>query len=220
VRGAEAVGRLGVRVTGGRLLGRRLRSAPAGTRPSSDRVRVALFARLGDLEGARVLDLYAGTGTLGIEALSRGAEAVVFSERAPRSLAVLRENVQALGLEAQARILAGDAVRTIARLGREGARFDLVLLDPPYAAGEVGRALEALVAARLLVPGAVVVVESGRRHPVPAVEGLAALDERRYGDTLITRLAAAAPDGSGGSAAAKAGRPARPPEEAGAPDDD
>lgn len=209
----------GVRVTGGRLLGRRMRAAPAGTRPSSDRVRVALFARVGDLAGASVLDLYAGTGTLGIEALSRGAEIVVFSERAPRSLAILRENVQALGLEAQVRILAGDAVRTVARLGREGARFDLVLLDPPYAADEVGRALEALVAARVLVPGAMVVVESGRRHPVPPVEGLAAVDERRYGDSLITRLTAAAPDEPGGSAAAKAGRPAPPPEEAGAPDE-
>jgi pantetheine-phosphate adenylyltransferase len=206
-----------MRVTGGRLGGRRLRAAPPGTRPSSDRVRVALFARLGDLAGARVLDLYAGTGTLGIEALSRGAASAVFCERAPRSLAVLRENVQALGLEAQSRILAGDAVRSLVRLGREGARFELVLLDPPYAAGEAGRALAALVAAGVLAPGATVVVESGRRHPLPAVEGLAALDERRYGDSLITRLAAAAPGAGGGSAAptamevaGQAGRRRRP----------
>jgi len=152
---------------------------------------VALFARLGDLEGARVLDLYAGTGTLGIEAISRGAREVVFIESASRSLAVLRANLESLGLSEDARILAGDAVRGVQRLGREAARFDLALLDPPYAAGEVGRALEALVASRILAPGAMVVVESGRRHPVPVVEGLAPIDERRYGDTVITRLAAA-----------------------------
>jgi 16S rRNA (guanine966-N2)-methyltransferase len=181
-----------VRVTGGTYGGRRLRAAAPGTRPTSDRVRVALFARLGDLNGARVLDLYAGTGALGIEALSRGAREVVFIERASQSLAVLRGNIASLELGAAARILTGDAIKVIRRLGREAERFDLALLDPPYAAGEVGRALEALVAARILVPGAMVVVESGRRHPVPSVEGLAPIDERRYGDTVITRLAAGA----------------------------
>jgi 16S rRNA (guanine966-N2)-methyltransferase len=155
-------------------------------------VRVALFARLGDLTGARVLDLYAGTGALGIEALSRGAREAVFVERAPRSLAVLRANIATLELGAAARILTGDAILGVRRLGREGERFDLALLDPPYAAGEVGRALEALVAERILVPGGMVVVESGRRHPVPCVEGLAPIDERRYGDSVITRLAAGA----------------------------
>jgi 16S rRNA (guanine966-N2)-methyltransferase len=96
--------------------------------------------------------------------------------------------------------VSGDAVRAIHRLGRGSERFDLALLDPPYAAGEVGRALEALVAAQVLAPGAMVVVESGRRHPVPGVEGLASIDERRYGDTVITRLAAdAAATGGRGS---------------------
>ena len=189
-----------MRVTGGTLGGRRLRAAAAGTRPTSDRVRVALFARLGDLEGARVLDLYAGTGALGIEALSRGARGVVFIERAQRSLAVLRANLESLELTTVARILAGESVGGVRRLGREAARFDLALLDPPYAAGEVGRALEALVASKILAPGALVVVESGRRHPVPGVEGLAPIDERRYGDTVITRLAAAGHAERAGSA--------------------
>ena len=194
-----------MRVTGGRLGGRRLRAAASGTRPTADRVRVALFARLGDLDGARVLDLYAGTGALGIEALSRGAREVVFIERAPRSLAVLRANLTSLGLTTDSRILAGDSVRGVQRLGREAVRFDLVLLDPPYAAGEVGRALEALMTACVLAAGAAVVVESGRRHPVPSVEGLAPVDERRYGDTVITRLVAAGLAERAGSATTTAG---------------
>jgi 16S rRNA (guanine966-N2)-methyltransferase len=194
-----------VRVTGGSLAGRLLRSAPPGTRPTSDRVRVALFARLGDLDGASVLDLYAGTGTLGIEAISRGAAAAVFVERAPQSLAVLRMNITALELGTRARILSGDAVRAIERLGREAVRVDLALLDPPYAAREVGRALEALVAARVLAPEALVVVESGRRHPVPSVAGLARLDERRYGDSVITQFVAARPDERAGNVATAGG---------------
>jgi 16S rRNA (guanine966-N2)-methyltransferase len=97
------------------------------------------------------------------------------------------------------------AVRGLQRLGREAARFDLALLDPPYAAGEVGRALEALVATGVLAAGAAVVVESGRRHPVPNVEGLAPIDERRYGDTVITRLVAVGHGGRAGSGTPPAG---------------
>lgn len=184
------MGAIGLRVTGGTLGGRRLRAPRGGVRPSADRVREATFARLGDLAGAAVLDLYAGSGVLGVEAISRGAASVVFVERAPGSLSVLRANVELLGLGPVARIERGDAPRTVRRLGRSGQRFDLVLLDPPYAGDELGRALEALVASGVLARGAMVVVESGRRHPVPEVAGLAPLDERRYGDTVITRLSA------------------------------
>ncbi len=184
------MGAIGLRVTGGTLGGRRLRAPRGGVRPSADRVREATFTRLGDLAGAAVLDLYAGSGVLGVEAISRGAASVVFVERAPGSLSVLRANVELLGLGPVARIERGDAPRTVRRLGRNGQRFDLVLLDPPYAGDELGRALEALVASGVLARGAMVVVESGRRHPVPEVAGLAPLDERRYGDTVITRLSA------------------------------
>ena len=184
------MGAIGLRVTGGTLGGRRLRAPRGGVRPSADRVREATFTRLGDLAGAAVLDLYAGSGVLGVEAISRGAASVVFVERAPGSLSVLRANVELLGLGPVARIERGDAPRTVRRLGRSGQRFDLVLLDPPYAGDELGRALEALVASGVLARGAMVVVESGRRHPVPEVAGLAPLDERRYGDTVITRLSA------------------------------
>lgn len=153
-------------------------------------MREALFARLGDLEGARVLDLYAGSGALGIEALSRGADRACFVERSARALAVLRANLEQLGLGGRAELRAGDAVRVLRRLGRESLCFDLVLLDPPYAGDEAPRALRALRETGVLAPDATLVLERSRRHPVPRVEGFEIRDERRYGDTVITRLAA------------------------------
>ncbi len=163
-----------------------------GVRPSSDRVREALFGRLSDLDGLSVLDLYAGSGALGIEAISRGAAAAVFVERAPKVVKALRENLSALELDRITRVVAGDVVRAVDRLGRARERFDLVLLDPPYASGEPAGALEALVKAGVLGPDAMVVLERARRHPSPAVPGLSMLDERRYGDTVVVRYVAGA----------------------------
>jgi 16S rRNA (guanine966-N2)-methyltransferase len=182
-----------LRVTGGTLRSRRLRAPPRGVRPTSDRVRESLFAVLGDLSGSRVLDLYAGTGALGIEALSRGAEAVDFVERAPASLSALRANLESLGLAASTRVVRADVRAGLRRLAREGRRYDLVLLDPPYGAGAADAALAGLAESGLLAPGATVVVETARRHPVVAVPGLAVVDARSYGDTLVTRLVAEAP---------------------------
>jgi 16S rRNA (guanine966-N2)-methyltransferase len=172
-------------------------------RPTSDRVREAIFDRLGDLAGAAVLDLYAGTGALGIEAASRGAESVVFVERIPRCVAALRRNLAALGLRRGVRVVSGDVPGVVRSLGRRRERFDLVLLDPPYASDQALHALEALVAADVLAPGATLVLERGRRHPVPVPAGLAPIDERRYGDTIVTRLGPAA-DRTGASPASGA----------------
>jgi 16S rRNA (guanine(966)-N(2))-methyltransferase RsmD len=181
-----------MRVIAGRFGGRRLADAPGvGVRPTADRVREALFSSLGDLEGARVLDLYAGTGALGIEALSRGASAAVFVERSRAALAVLRSNLEALELNVRsgpAQVIRGDAGAVLRRLARAGERFDLVLLDPPYASGEAPRALEGLVEGGLLAHDAEVVLEASRRHPVTPVAGLVLRDQRRYGDTLIVRF--------------------------------
>lgn len=177
-----------MRVTGGTLGGRRLASAPRGVRPSADRVREALFARLPELaDGAEwsVLDLYAGTGALGIEALSRGAGRAVFVERSRAALAVLRRNLSGLGLEASSRVLALDARAAARRLAAEGERFRLVLADPPYADPGWGEALASLVAAGVLEPEALVVVERGRRHSLPEIPGLQTRDSRRYGDTVL-----------------------------------
>jgi 16S rRNA (guanine966-N2)-methyltransferase len=172
-----------MRVIAGRLGGRRL-TAPRGlaTRPTSDRVREALFSALGDVSGARVLDLYAGTGALGIEALSRGAAHATFVESARPALAALRENLAALGLEGAALVVA----RPVAAAALRGS-FDLIFADPPYAAvAEVPAALAALAAAGALAPGVRVVVEHAARDPAPAIGGLAPRPSRNYGDTAVT----------------------------------
>jgi 16S rRNA (guanine(966)-N(2))-methyltransferase RsmD len=175
-----------MRVIAGSLGGRRLK-APAGrrTRPTADRVREALFSMLGELSGARVLDLFAGTGALGIEALSRGARSAVFVERERGALEVLRENLRALGLGGElAQVRSLDAVAAVRAASEAGEKYDLLLIDPPY--GEARRWQSELAAAigPLLAPGARAVVESDRRAPlrldVPVER------ERRYGDTCIT----------------------------------
>ena len=179
-----------MRVIGGALRGRRLTVPRCGVRPTSDRVRESLFATLGDVSDAAVLDLYAGSGALGIEALSRGAACVVFVERAAQIASVLRRNLEALGLVDRSRVLRADAVRGIRTLAREGAGFDLVLADPPYAADALAALLPELAGAGILHAGATLVVERRRRHAVPVVVGLALVDHREYGDTVLTRFTA------------------------------
>jgi 16S rRNA (guanine(966)-N(2))-methyltransferase RsmD len=172
-----------MRVIAGRYRGRRLQ-APRGdaTRPTSDRVREALFSVLGArVDGARVLDLFAGSGALGIEALSRGAAEATFVDSAPGAIRAVRANLEAIGAGAEVR--RADARRFLGSASAAGREYDLVFLDPPYRlTGRLGGELtEALPA--VLAPGAVVVVESDRRAPLEL--GLPILDERRYGDTLI-----------------------------------
>jgi 16S rRNA (guanine966-N2)-methyltransferase len=172
-----------VRVVAGRWGGRRLQ-APAGdaTRPTSDRVREALFAILGDrVVGARVLDLFAGSGALGIEALSRGAAEATFVDSAPAAIRAVRANLEALGAQAELRRV--DARRFLGAASGRRRQYDLVFLDPPYRlAGRLGGELTVALTA-VLAPGAAVVAESDRRAPLELE--LPILDERRYGDTLI-----------------------------------
>jgi 16S rRNA (guanine966-N2)-methyltransferase len=169
-----------VRVVAGRFGGRRL-TAPAGsaTRPTSDRVREALFSVLGDVSGLEVLDLFAGSGALGIEALSRGAASVVFVERAPPAVKALATNIATLGIEA--RVHSGDARAFLRKARAAGETYDLVFLDPPYReADRLGRELDVPA---VLAPGGRIVTESDRRAPLEMA--LPITFERRYGDTLI-----------------------------------
>jgi 16S rRNA (guanine966-N2)-methyltransferase len=174
-----------VRVIAGRFGGRRL-SAPRGarTRPTSDRVREALFSVLGDLEGARVLDLFAGSGALGIEALSRGAAEATFVDSAPVALRALRDNLTALQIGAEvAEVRRADARSFLRSARKTGREYDLVFLDPPYRrAAALARELDRDLPA-VLSPGARVAVETGGQAPLDLA--LPLLDERRYGDTLI-----------------------------------
>jgi 16S rRNA (guanine966-N2)-methyltransferase len=175
-----------MRVIAGRLGGRRLK-APSGraTRPTSDRVREAVFAMLGGVEGTRVLDLFAGTGALGIEALSRGASSAVFIERDASVVKVLRGNLAALGIAPQAaEVRRADVPPALRSARARKETYDLVFIDPPYGqAHERGPELSAMLPS-LLSPGARVVVESDRRAPLELA--IALERHRRYGDTSIT----------------------------------
>lgn len=191
-----------MRVIGGFLRSRILARPPSGVRPTADRVREALFASLGSLEDAVVLDLYAGTGALGIEALSRGAARAVFVDKSDRSLRVLRQNLKTLELVEQARVVRAAVVPALRQLAGAGEHFDLALLDPPYASDDLEAALEELVASRVMAPEAIVVVETAKRHVLPEVAGLEECARRQYGDTQITRFQCQAPESSESSAAA------------------
>jgi len=181
-----------MRITGGTLRSRAIR-APRGqaTRPTSDRVREALFGILesaGVVGGARVLDLYAGTGALALEALSRGAGRAILVESSREALAAARGNVASLGLGDRARILAVDARDAVRRLEGEAA-FDLVLADPPWAlvdTGEALRVLADLARSSLLAGDGLIVLEHSSRTPPPEVEGLSQEQVRRYGDAALT----------------------------------
>ncbi len=187
-----------MRIIAGRLRGRTLGPVPDGVRPTADRVRESLFSVLGPIEGQRVLDLCAGTGALGLEAFSRGAESVVWVERSRRVARALTAGLAGLGLETGGalRLVVADAQTALRQLAAAGEpAFDLVFFDPPYASDERDAILAALFASTLVGPDSTVVVEGARRHPLPAVAGSRVIDERRYGDTVLTWLARAGTDG-------------------------
>jgi 16S rRNA (guanine(966)-N(2))-methyltransferase RsmD len=191
-----------MRVIGGHDRGRRLR-APRGlaTRPTADRVRVTLFDVLGPaVAGARVLDLFAGTGAVGIEALSRGAARVVLVERDQSALRALRANLAALDApRAAACVMAGDVLRLLPELGAQEGPFDLVFIDPPYATALAARTLEGLGATRICRAGTEVIVQHSTRTTLPTEPGLAPHRRpRQFGDTALTFLRAEeyTPDGS------------------------
>jgi 16S rRNA (guanine966-N2)-methyltransferase len=171
-----------LRVIAGIYKGREL-VAPKGraTRPTSDRVREALFSILGDVGGLTVLDLFAGSGALAIEALSRGAAEATLIDSSPAAVAAIARNLERLGIEAG--VHRTTVLRFLERAAANARQYDLVFLDPPYRhAGSLSEQLTAALTP-VLAPQARIVAESDRRRPLGL--GLELLDERRYGDTLL-----------------------------------
>ena len=178
-----------MRVIAGEARGMRL-TAPRGTttRPTTDRVKEALFSLLDSshrLDGARVLDLFAGSGALGIEALSRGAEHVVFIEKNRQALVSLQQNLLHTRFSDRAEVHPFDCLQALERLARHKIQFDLVLLDPPYQAGLHQKVIE-LVGATLLAADGLLVAETATRMPLPEHIGpCIQINRRIYGDTAL-----------------------------------
>ncbi len=187
-----------VRVIGGEYRGRKLR-APAGltTRPTADRVREALFSIIAArVEGARFLDGYAGTGAVGIEALSRGARRCVFIESDRAAARILEENVASVAAGDRARIITSPFSTTVRALAAEEGAFDLVFLDPPFGAGEILRALRLVATGSLLAPAGLVVAQHDSMLELPAAEG--PIERRRscrYGSSRLSFFSRSEPGG-------------------------
>ena len=187
-----------MRIIAGAFKGRRL-VTPRGetTRPTADQVRIALMDTLTPrLPDARVLDLFAGAGGVGLEALSRGAAHATFVERDARAVTALRANVEALGVGALTRVRRGDVLRELTALYRAGERFDIVFLDPPYDAALVETTLQSLGGGGLLLSeGLVIAQHFTKRAPAATIGALATFRTRRFGETTLTFYRATASPG-------------------------
>jgi 16S rRNA (guanine966-N2)-methyltransferase len=182
-----------MRIISGEARGRRLR-APRGaaTRPTADRVREALFNILGSAVGLSVLDLFAGTGALALEALSRGAAHATLVDHAEAAARVIHANLATLGYQDRARVLRLDVERALRLLERQGARFDVIFVDPPYDGQAAAATLAGLGAGSLLAPDALVVVEHDAKNRPPEQQGALRLGQRRkYGQTEVSFYEAA-----------------------------
>lgn len=181
-----------MRIISGTAKGRKLVSFKGDKiRPTADRVKESLFniiaSNFGPLEDRKVLDLFSGTGNLGIETLSRGAAGVIFVDENPRSMDVLRKNIDLCGFTGRSEIVIAKVENGIRLLSKKGRRFDLVFLDPPYEKGLVEKSLKEIVSEGVLEEGAVIVAEHSRREvPLMEYDGLTLADRRKYGDTEIS----------------------------------
>jgi 16S rRNA (guanine966-N2)-methyltransferase len=191
-----------VRITGGRFGGRTLAGPKdLAVRPTSDKVRQAVFNIIAHhefetgfaLDGARVIDLFAGTGAMGIEAVSRGAQFCLFVDEAAESRALLRANVEALQLTGHSKIWRRDATRLGAMSPGAGGPFELAFLDPPYRKHLLAPAMTSLVDGQWLAANALVVCECAEEEAAADVDGFTKLDERVYGDTRVVFYAFTSP---------------------------
>lgn len=180
-----------MRIITGTAKGRQLKP-PRGhdVRPTSDRVKESLFAILaGRVGDAAVADIFAGTGNLGLEALSRGAASAVFVDASPASIAIIRDNVVRTGLGDRAEILRSDALAAVDRFARAGRSFDLIFCDPPYNRGLPAAVLDKLAAVDILRPGGTVIIEHSRHEQLPeSLVNLKISRTERYGETLVSFL--------------------------------
>ncbi|HUR71687.1 MAG TPA: 16S rRNA (guanine(966)-N(2))-methyltransferase RsmD [Candidatus Limnocylindrales bacterium] len=178
-----------MKVIGGAARGRKLK-VPKGlaVRPTAARVKESLFNILQhDFSGLRVLDLFAGSGNVSIEALSRGALAAVLVDESARTAAVIRDNLMKLDLSSRAQVWIAPVRRSLRKLDKAGEKFDLIFLDPPYEKGLVATTINDIAKSSLLSPAGVVVVEhSGRETVKPSYGDLVLNDQRRYGDTCLS----------------------------------
>ncbi|WP_269636732.1 16S rRNA (guanine(966)-N(2))-methyltransferase RsmD [Paenibacillus forsythiae] len=178
-----------VRVVSGTAKGRPLKSVPGtGTRPTTDKVKEAIFSMIGPyFDGGSALDLFAGSGGLGIEALSRGVDSAVFIDMEPKAIDTVRENLKAARLEAKAEVYRNDANKALAALERRGRSFDLVFLDPPYRHKFGDELMSAMAAKGLLRQEAVIVLEheSGYEYP-EHISGFRRLRYALYGETAVS----------------------------------
>jgi len=184
-----------MRIIGGTAKGRRLVVPKGGAvRPTAGKVKESLFNILPrDFSGLRVLDLFAGTGNVSIEALSRGAEKAVLVDASARSTAAIRENLRRLGFGARSQVWVLPVARALRSLAQQGETFDLIFVDPPYDRGLVGATLKLIAQNNLLDPVGTAVAEHSRREEVkPSYGSLILNDQRRYGDTFLTFFKAAA----------------------------
>lgn len=180
-----------MRIISGTSKGKRL-ATPKGQalRPTSDRVKESIFNILGEVvEGKAVLDLFAGTGNLGIEALSRGAQRVLFVERGREATRLIKSNLSQCGMANISEIIPKDVIRAIGILHQRGETFDLILMDPPYKRGLIKKTLWKLQSHRIYHGDSILIIEHDRREPLPTdLDGWYLIRQRKIGDTLISFL--------------------------------
>jgi 16S rRNA (guanine(966)-N(2))-methyltransferase RsmD len=178
-----------LRVIAGLARGHKLKTVKGiDTRPTSDKVKEAVFNIIAaDIIDSTVLDAFAGTGSLGIEALSRGARKTIFMDKSPNSCGIIRENLAHTNLSEQAEVYVTDYKSGIERLCRKGYKFSLVFLDPPYNKNFIQDALKLLAKNDIITDDGIIVAEHSRSDNLPESYGrLKAVDTRKYGDTMIT----------------------------------
>lgn len=177
-----------MRVIAGEAKGREL-IAPKGlnTRPTLAKVKEAMFGMIQfDIEDSRVLDLFSGSGGLGIEAISRGAKNAVFCDADRTAYNAVKSNLKKLGFEDRASVNFGDSIALLERLALEGAVFDIVLIDPPYESDLADRAIKGLEKNGLLIPGSILLCEHSLKNPPAFSEGFSVRKPKKYGDTYVT----------------------------------